>query len=145
MKLKALKVVAISLVLAISAGCATSVKTTGTYEGLTNADKSKATIYVYRESAFAGMANQYDVLIDRKLVGSLPNGSFFAVTTDAGNKMIEADTGMGQGSKIKVESGKIYCMKLDLNFNVMMKSADINPVSQEQCNNEMKSLKKVQL
>lgn len=145
MKTRVLTMIAVSLLVAISAGCATSVKTTGNYKGLINTDKSRAAIYVYRESAIAGMINQYDVLIDEKLVGSLPNGSFFVVNTDAGNKMIRADTGMGEGSKITVKSGDIYCMKLDLNFNVLMKSANISPVSKEQCEKEIRSLREVQL
>lgn len=143
MQYKTLKLVAISLLVALTAGCATPVQTAGSYKGLTNLDNTKSTLYVYRESSMLGMANQYDVLMNQKLIGSLPNGSFFVVSTDAGSKTVKADTGMGEGSTISVETGKIYCMKLDLNFNVLMKSANINPVSQEQCDKEMKELEEV--
>ncbi len=52
---------------------------------------------------------------------------------------------MGEGSKITVKNGDIYCMKLELNFNVLMKSANISPVSKEQCEKEIRSLREVQL
>jgi len=141
---KTLKVVAVFLLTILTIGCAASVATVGVYEGLTSSDKNKATIYVYREELFMGAVNQYDVLINGKLAGSLPNGSFFMMNADAGNISIE-DAGMGKGSKITVENGNIYCMKLTLNFNILGKSADINPVNQKQCRAEMKGLKQVRL
>ncbi len=139
------KLITIYFFIALLGGCATSVTTTGSYDGLAVAETGKATIYVYRESSLGGMANQYDVLVDDKLVGSLPNGSFFVVTTSAGEKLVKADTGMGDGSTITVEGGKVYCMRLTLNFNLIMKSANINPVSKAQCDKEMKSLDEVKL
>ena len=141
---KTLKVVAVFLLTILTIGCAASVATVGVYEGLTSSDKNKATIYVYRGELFMGAANQYDVLINGNLAGSLPNGSFFMVNADAGNISIE-DAGMGKGSKITVENGNIYCMKLTVNFNVLGKSADINPVNQKQCRAEMKGLEQVRL
>ena len=141
---KTLKVVAVFLLTILTIGCAASVATVGVYEGLTSSDKNKATIYVYREELFIGSMNQYDVLINGYLAGSLPNGSFFMMNADAGNISIE-DAGMGKGSKITVENGNIYCMKMTLNFNVLGKSADINPVNQKQCRAEMKGLEQVRL
>lgn len=46
---------------------------------------------------------------------------------------------------IPLAAGEIYCMKLGLNFNVLMKSADIDPVPLEQCDREMKALDRVGL
>ena len=132
-------------------GCtiATPVITSGSYGGLTNTPPDKGTIFVYRDSSFVGGANQYDVMVNGVLAGSLPNGSFFSVDVDPGEYKVEPRTltafGFGKGSVITVEQGKSYCLKLTLNFCVNCKSADINIVDAEQCDKEIKSLEKVQL
>jgi hypothetical protein len=145
MKFKIIKMLVVSLFAAELMGCASSVIESGNFEDISNSDPNKGTIFVYRDKALTGFANQYDVLIDGVLVGSLPNGSFFTVNTEPGKKNIKADTGMGKGSSILVEKNKTYCMKMLLNFNIIMKSADIVPVDNEQCNSEIKSLTKVRL
>ena len=132
-------------------GCeiAARVAPSGKYEGMSNKDPSKGTIFVYREKAFAGAANQYDVMLNGVLVGSVPNGSFISVDADAGQTKVEPRTltsfGFGKGSVVPVEKGKSYCLKLTPNFCMQCKSADITVVSNEQCNVDMKSLEKVRL
>ncbi len=150
MKFNILKVLVLFLFATELMGCVSvggsAVIESGSYEGLTNSDPSKAAIFVYRDKAFVGSINQYDVLIDSVLVGSLPNGSFFTVNTEPGQKNIKADTGAyGKGSSIVVEKSKAYCMKLTLNWCTGCKSADITQVDNEQCNREIKSLTKVSL
>ena len=125
--------------------CSASVRRAGSYGGLGLPDTDQATVFVYRDSSFAGAANNYDIVIDDQLVGSLPNGSFFSVPAKPGVREISADTGMGEGSRVTLAAGEIYCMKLGLNFNVLMKSADIDPVPLEQCDREMKTLDRVEL
>ncbi len=132
-------------------GCtiATPVVTSGSYENLANADPSKSHIYIYREKAFAGSANQYDVMVNGVLAGSLPNGSFFDVEIEPGENKVEPRTltafGFGKGVSITAEQGNSYCFKLTSNYCVQCKSADINPVSKDQCENDIKDLKKVKL
>ncbi len=146
MKFKFLRTLVILFLAVELVGCASPVVKDGKYEGLTNSDPSKATIFVYRDSSFAGAMNQYDVLIDGVLSGSLPNGSFFIATTEPGEKNIKADTGkFGKGSSILVEKGKAYCLKMTLNFCVSCKSADIDTVDNARCDKEIKSLAKVSL
>ena len=146
MKFHFVKVLVVVLFATELMGCASAVVDRGSYEGLTNSDPSKGTIFVYRERAFAGSVNQYDVLIDGVIGGSLPNGSFFAVNTEPGKKDIKADTGpFGKGSGILVEKNKVYCLKLTLNFCVSCKSADVTLIDIEKCENEIKSLTKVGL
>jgi len=151
MKTKITKILVASSLLIGLMGCeiATPVVPGGSYEGLTSTDPNKARIFIYRDKAFAGSANQYDVMLNGTLVGSLPNGSFFSIDTDPGEKKIEPRTltsfGFGKGSTINVEQSQSYCLKLTLNFCVQCKSADINPVDNKQCADEMKSLKKVRL
>ena len=151
MKANAIKLAAVVLLTLGLAGCeiAAQVKTNGGYEGLTNKDPNKGQIFVYRSKAFAGAANQYDVMLNGTLVGSLPNGSFISVDANPGENKIEPRTltsfGFGKGSVLNVEADKSYCLKLTLNFCVQCKSADINPVSTEQCESDIKSLKKVVL
>jgi hypothetical protein len=151
MKVNGLKVLVVVLLAIALTGCeiAARVKTTGKYEGLANKDPSKGQIFVYRESAFAGAANQYDVMLNGKLVGSLPNGSFFSVPATPGQTKIEPRTltsfGLGKGTSVNVEAGKSYCFKMTLNFCLQCKSADITPVSTEQCERDMKSLRSVVL
>ncbi len=84
----------LSLFVAGLTGCtiASPVINSGTYEGLTNPDPNKGAIFVYRDKAFAGSANQYDVMLNGALVGSLPNGSFFTVDADPGENTVEPRT-----------------------------------------------------
>lgn len=151
MEISVIKMIVISLLVAGLIGCTISspVIKSGSYDGLTNSDPKKGTIFVYRDKAFGGSANQYDVMLNGVLVGSLPNGSFFTVDTEPGENKIEPRTltsfGFGKGSSITVEQGEVYCLKLTLNFCVQCKSADINIVDAKQCESEIKSLKKVQL
>ncbi|GEM_PF-848210 len=151
MKSNRIKMLCASIFIAGSMGCAMSspVKNIGSFDGLANSNPNKGSIFVYRDKAFAGVLNQYDVMINGKLAGSLPDGSFFAVETDPGEIKIEPDTftkfGLGKGTSITVEKGKSYCLKLTLNFCVQCKSADINLVDNEQCENEIRSLAKVRL
>jgi hypothetical protein len=151
MKISVSKMLAISLLVAGLMACtiASPVITSGSYEGLTNTTPDKGTIFVYRESSFGGITNQYDVMVNGALAGSLPNGSFFNVNVDPGEYKVEPRTlssfGFGKGSVVTVEQGKSYCLKLTLNFCLQCKSADINIVDTKQCESEIKSLKKVQL
>ena len=121
-------------------GCTVPMVKVGGYEGLTRVDAEKATVYVYRDQSFVGSANTYDVLIDEENVGALQDGSYIQVGVDEGAKVVRTDTGMGSGSEVMFEKGHIYCMKLTLNFNILMKSADINPASLDTCKNEMAAL-----
>jgi hypothetical protein len=135
-----------STIAVVLTGCSAPVVKHGSYEGLKSLEQGKGTIYVYRESAFPGAMNQYDVLVDGKLVGSLPNGSFFTVNAEPGERNVRPDTGsFGQGAKVTVESGKAQCLKMTLNFCYGCKSADLDPVDNEQCENEIRPLTKVRL
>ncbi len=151
MKTSVIKMLVIFLLLAGLMGCtiSTPITTSGSYEGLTNTDPDKGTIFIYRDSSFAGMTNQYDVMVNGVLVGSLPNGSFFSVKVDPGENKVEprtlTDFDLGKGSVITVEKGRSYCLKLTLNFCFSCKSADINIVDTKQCDSEIKSLQRVQL
>ena len=151
MKISVIKMLVISLLVVALMGCtiSTPIITSGNYEGLTNTDPDKGTIFVYRDSSFVGAANQYDVMVNGVLVGSLPNGSFFSIDADPGENKVEPRTltefGLGKGSVLTVEQGRSYCLKLTLNFCFSCKSADINIVDAKQCDSEIKSLEKVQL
>ncbi|MFT4518648.1 MAG: hypothetical protein ACI9JM_001033 [Halioglobus sp.] len=146
-----IKILAMPLLVLGLIGCtiSTPVVTNGSYEGLANTDIYRGEIFIYRESSFAGVANQYDVMVNGVLSGSLPNGSFFSVDAEPGENKVEPRTltsfGLGKGSTITVERGNSSCLKLTLNFCVQCKSADIDIVDNEQCDSEIKSLKKVQL
>lgn len=149
--MSAIRTLVVCLVAFGLSGCeiAARVAPSGKYEGLTNKDPNKGTIFVYREKAFVGSANQYDVMLNGALVGSLPNGSFISVDVNPGANKVEPRTltsfGFGKGSVISVEKGKAYCLKLTSNFCVQCKSADINAVSNEQCESDIKSLDRVRL
>ncbi len=151
MKISVIKMLVISLVVAGLMGCtiATPIITSGSYEGLTNTDPDKGAIFIYRDSSFVGAANQYDVMLNGVIVGSLPNGSFFIVDADPGENKVEPRTltefDLGKGSVLTVEQGRSHCLKLTLNFCFSCKSADINIVDAKQCDSEIKSLEKVQL
>lgn len=145
------KIIFISTILGLLAGCSSStpVKTVGSYEGIEPTVSDKATVYIYRESSFVGGANQYDVMIDGDLVGSLPNGSFFSVLTNEGEKKIEPKTltesGFGKGVTIKAERNQVSCLKLTLNFCYACKSADLEEVDINSCKQGMRSLDRVSL
>ncbi len=151
MKINIIKMLVVTLFATGLIGCtiSTPVITSGSYEGLTNSNPNKGAIFVYRDKAFAGSANQYDVMVNGVLAGSLPNGSFVILDAEPGENKIEPRTltsfDFGKGSSITVEKGRSYCLKLTLNFCVQCKSADINIVDAKQCDSEIKSLEKVQL
>ena len=151
MKISVIRILAMFLLVSGLIGCtiSTPVVTSGSYEGLTITDPNKGNIFIYRESSFTGAANQYDVMVNGVLAGSLPNGSFFSIDADLGENKVEPRTltsfGFGKGSAITVEKGRSSCLKLTLNFCMQCKSADINVIDNEQCESEIKSLKKVQL
>lgn len=148
MKNKRLIIICFAIFLA---GCTTAsrVTTTGSFKSLSNSDPEKGTIYVYRESSFAGIANQYDVMINGNLAGSLPNGSFFSIDAAVGENKVEPKTltanNFGKGANITIKKGQVQCLKLTLNFCVSCKSADIDIVETKQCMSEIKSLLEVQL
>jgi len=133
----------------VSCTISSPVVTGGTYDGLTNSDPNMGRIFVYRQKAFAGSVNQYDVMVDGVLAGSLPNGSFFSLDIEPGEHKIQPRTltsfRFGKGSTITVEQGKSYCLELTLNFCVQCKSADINLVDNKKCESEINSLTRVHL
>ena len=151
MQLRIFRITTASIFLAGLMGCTISspVIDAGSYEGLTAGGPSNATLFVYRASALKGSTNQYDVMVNGELAGSLPNGSFFTVDVPPGETKIEPRTltafGFGSGSTTSVEEGNSYCFKLTLNFCLQCKSADIVSVGTEQCENEISSLRKVRL
>ncbi len=151
MRISMIKMLVIFLLVAGFMGCtiSTPVITIGSFDGFKNTDPDKGTIFIYRDSSLMGAANQYDVMVNGVLAGSLPNGSFFSVDVDPGEIKVEPKTftsfGFGKGSVLAVEQGRSYCLKLTLNFCMDCKSADINIVDTKQCDSEIKSLKKVQL
>ena len=146
-----IKTAIIALSMSFFGGCtiATPVVSSGKYEGLANDDPAMSKIYVYREQAFAGGANQYDVMVNSVLSGSLPNGSFFETDVEPGDTKVEPRTltsfGFGKGVSRMTEPGGLYCFKLTLNFCLQCKSADIDEIDAKQCENEMRNLKKVEL
>jgi len=151
MEIKKIKLLAVSLLSVVLIGCSisTPVMVSGKYEGLVNLNKDKGTVYIYRDDSYFGAVNQYDVMVDGVLTGSLPRASFFTVDLEPGDHRIEPrtllDFNLGKGASITTEKGKTYCMKLTLNFCFGCKSADINPVDRELCEREMKSSEKVRL
>tara|TARA_R110002073_G_scaffold17876_2_gene66622 strand:- start:7343 stop:7801 length:459 start_codon:yes stop_codon:yes gene_type:complete len=151
MQLRAIRATILSFVLLGLMGCtiSTPVTNVGSYEGLKNSDRSNATLYVYRESAAFGSVNQYDVMVNGELAGSLPNGSFFTVDVLPGETKVEPRTltafGFGNGSTVSVDKGKPYCFKLTLNFCLQCKSANIVAVNTPKCEAEIDSLRKVKL
>lgn len=151
MKYGPIEILLASMFASVLTGCtiSTPVMRAGSYQGLANTEPSKGTVFVYRNSAFAGSVNQYDVMINGALAGSLPNGSFFNVDVEPGETKVEPRTltafGFGKGSTIVVEKGNSYCFRLTLNFCVQCKSADIDAVDSKQCEDEISGLEKVQL
>ncbi|MBQ25271.1 DUF2846 domain-containing protein [Alcanivorax sp.] len=146
-----IKTVITALSMSFFLGCtiATPVVSSGKYEGMANDDPAMSKIYVYRDQAFAGGTNQYDVMVNGVLSGSLPNGSFFETEVEPGDTKVEPRTltsfGFGKGVSSMTDPGGIYCFKLTLNFCLQCKSADIDKIDTEQCESEIQNLKKVEL
>jgi len=151
MDIKKIKILVVSLFSVVLFGCSisTPVMVSGKYEGLANLNPKKGTVYIYRDDSYFGATNQYDVMVDGVLMGSLPRASFFTVDLDPGEHRIEPrtlpDFKLGKGSSITTEKGKTYCMKLKVNFCFGCKSADIDQVDKALCEREMKSSEKVRL
>ena len=80
MKIRVIKMIVIFLLVVGSMGCtmSTPVITSGGYEGVTKTDPEKGTIFIYRDNSLFGATNQYDVMVNGVLAGSLPNGSLLS-------------------------------------------------------------------
>ena len=138
------KLVAVFIVALNLFGCSSvSVKEVGSFKALKNIEPNKGTIYVYREERWKGAINQYDVLANGAVAGSLPNGSFFTVSAKPGQTQINATS--GAVAKFSVKKNKVYCAKLTVNFCFSCLSADITPVDIAQCKKEIAPLVEVRM
>tara|TARA_R110002072_G_scaffold264493_2_gene423266 strand:+ start:218 stop:661 length:444 start_codon:yes stop_codon:yes gene_type:complete len=89
------------------------VATGPAFQELAEPISDKAVVYIFRQSKFAGSGNSPELIIDKKTIGSLPNGGYFETILDAGNHRLEIQFGSPThianiGRSISVEVGRLY-------------------------------------
>ncbi|NOR57645.1 MAG: DUF2846 domain-containing protein [Sulfurimonas sp.] len=111
------------ILLLLLSGCSTkwessaSVSTKGNSAGILNAmvPKDSSYIYVYRESAFRGMATAWPMKMNNKEIAKLKNGAYFLVKTNPGKKsLIPASTVFSIEDKafdFNAKAGSAYFLK----------------------------------
>ena len=106
------------VLLAFLAGCATmgpvGYQTFGNKPG-------QALVHIYRESKFAASGVSADVLVDGKVIGTIPNGSFLAAYVKPGAHTIEVKFGAlnklwykDQKAELTLNEGDRRFVRLDL-------------------------------
>ncbi len=101
-----LKVVVLTIFVAQLNGCATA--TGPQFSGLTQASADQGDVYLYRTSAIYAIGTAFEVFVDGKKVGDLPNASYIRLRLKPGNHgLMVAPGGMGKKSlrNIDVKSG----------------------------------------
>jgi hypothetical protein len=82
----------------------------------------KALIYFYRTPGFIGSTYRFNVYENKKLIGAMAQDSYFYVFTDAGEHTYYVDDkndSAKQGISLMVEAGKVYYIKVDVNYRVV--------------------------
>jgi hypothetical protein len=100
-----------------TAGCATLGST---YTPVSNAPKDKATVYVYRQSAFGGGAVSYTIAANGVDVASLPSGGYFVYYATPGETEFSAKTEAKTSVTVDAKAGQTYYVKGTVGMGVFV-------------------------
>lgn len=126
-------------------GC--SVKTGAKFSQFDKPQNSKdSLIYIYRPSAFAGSAVDYDVFIENKnlglkRIGTLGNGTYLKTLAPANQYEIWAKTEAKVELLLDVKDRQIYCLKGGVGFGFFIGRPTFEWVGSEQCKKEIAETK----
>lgn len=113
------------LILAILSGCASTPKGKQ-FSGSVEGTNEKATVYIFRKSAFPGSVRDTNVFIDGKAVIALQNGTYDVAYLDEGAHKIGVKNIPGwqyvEGQYLEIETevsnGEIYFIMFTKKFDV---------------------------
>lgn len=131
---------AISAASLLSAGCATLGST---YTPVSNAPKDKATVYVYRPSAFSGSAISYTVSANGVELSSLPSGGYFVYYAKPGETEFSAKTEAKTSVTIDAKQGETYYVKGSLGMGVFVGHPHLVQVPNDTASQEIAKCKLV--
>jgi uncharacterized protein YceK len=109
-------------------GCATLGSA---YTPDANAPKDKATVYVYRPSAFGGAAISYTVSVNGADVGSLPSGGYFVYYATPGETEFTAKTEARTSVTLDTKAGETYYVKGTLGMGVFVGHPHLTQVAND--------------
>jgi hypothetical protein len=101
----------------VCAGCATLGSA---YVPDTSAPKDKATVYVYRPTAFSGGAISYTVAVNGADISSLPSGGYFVYYAKPGENEFSAKTEAKTSVTIDAKAGETYYVKGSVGMGVFV-------------------------
>ncbi len=93
----------------------------------------QALIYFYRTPGFIGSTYRFNVSEGDKVVGAMAQDSYFYLFTDSGEHTYSVnDQYEQQGSfiKINVQAGKVYYVRVDIDYQLLGGEAVFTPVEQ---------------
>lgn len=104
--------------------------------------EGKGMVYVYRPSSFVGSGVYYDVKNDENtLVGTLRNGGFIFKEMEPGERTLSAKTEATETVQVVVKQNEIVCIRGGVRMGVLVGRPDLNTVSFNQCESEIKDTK----
>ena len=104
---------------------------------------AKGLIIFYREKKFAGWGVGYNVRDGENRIGGLPNGSYFVYDATPGPHTFSAATESKAERTIKVESGKTYYIRGEIEMGLVVGRPYLTIVDPQEGASAVKGLKRV--
>ena len=122
----------------LSAGCASLG---AGYTPVSSAPPGKATVYVYRPSAFTGGAIAYTVSVNGTDVSTLASGGYFVTYVNPGENEFSAKTEAKTSVTIDAKQGQSYYVKGSLGMGVFVGHPHLVQVSNDEAAPEIAKCK----
>jgi len=106
----------------------------------TDAQASKATVYVYRYKQFVGSALSPSVWCDQTELARIENGRYFTVTLDPGKHTFSSNDKQS-GIELDAKAGQEYFVRVEIASGMMKGHGRLTLVAPEQGGYELKSSK----
>ncbi|HEX5218803.1 MAG TPA: DUF2846 domain-containing protein [Verrucomicrobiae bacterium] len=124
--------IALTAVIALASGCASVQEAPSSADRAAKSFKppaGKSSIYVFRESAFAGKGVAVPVSVDGRLVGTVGSGTFARVNVEPGNHVVASYTAeSGPALNVPTEAGGNYFVELETHFGMTAARATLRRV-----------------
>ncbi|HYU27085.1 MAG TPA: DUF2846 domain-containing protein [Thermoanaerobaculia bacterium] len=105
----------------------------------TAANGDKATIYIYRQKAFMGMALRPTVMVDGKDLVNIGNGRLYVGYFTPGSYNFQMDD-KKSGAKLDLKSGDVYYMRVDIVPGFWKGGGKLSLIDAKQAVDEVKGL-----
>lgn len=141
------RIIMLTILLISAAGCATVSMATKEKDAEAKnfiAQQDISNIYIYRVSSF-GAAVKYPVVLDGKMLGELPGGTFIFVTSQPGQHTIHVTAERSKIETFTAEPGKNYYIMLTPRMGMWTAGAKLTLMTDEkQAQEDVKKCKLIQ-